>query len=354
MRDERYMSQEDGREYEGSMPGRYEEYGEPTEQPQAYEERPARPARGERPVRPQRRPREAQPSPSGRSSKAAGALGNAAGAVADVFGGLAEKVRSLSANRAQGRLDIESDDYLGVGAPCRVCGNPVDRLQVKCPHCGARVRPLYKQATFWIAVAVAVVLVVVLSVSINSCKLQQASNSAATPSAASTSAFLQEAVTQAQATLDAQTTSHEYTRLSAHKLQDAVDAAQSALASGTASGQEISDASAALTEATAGLARTVDTSGYEWPYATDFTANMDSYVGKQIALTGTVAYVDQPADGSLGWSQITLSDGTALGIGVYASDCQSGLEVGKDVTVYGVLNTDGTTYAFWTDRVDVF
>ena len=165
---------------------------------------------------------------------------------------------------------------------------------------------------------------------------------------------LQTAITEAQTILNDQIASHGYTRLSAFKLQQAVDTANGVLASSNVNSQAISGAAKALSEAVAGLVRVVDISGYDWPYVADFTASMDSYLGKQIALTGTIASVDMPDDGSLGWSQITLENGSTLGIGVYSADCSGQLVEGKQATVYGVLNSDGAAYAFWTDRVDVF
>lgn len=349
MRDDEQTMYEGDREYADYSDAQPYEYGT-----QARAER----ADGDRRVREGRpegraRSRGAASAPQGGANKASAALGSAAGAVAGVFGGLAEKVRGLNANRAQGRTQIEEDDYLGVGAPCRLCGNPVDHLQSVCPHCGARVRPLYKQAPFWIGVAVLVVVIVILTLSIGSCKAGQAGNSGPAATAASVSATLQAEVTQAEAILDGQASSHEYTRRSAFVLQEATDVANSLLGVQDASTQVLSDAESSLSAALNGLMKT-DTSGCEWPYVDDFVADMGAYLGKQIALTGTVSYVDVPADGSLGWSQITLSDGTTLGIGVYASDCQGDLAVDKQVTVYGVLNSDGTTYAFWADKVEVF
>ena len=353
MRDEQYTMGENSEGYAGAQGGRYEEYGYAPQEGQNYAERRPGTERAPRQAG-EGRSRGRASAQQGGAGKVSGALGNAAGAVAGVFGGLASKVHDLSSNRVKGKLDIEADDYLGVGAPCRMCGSPVDRLQVRCPHCGARVRPLHTQPTFWIGVAVLVALVVVLSLAIGSCKSEQAGSANIPSGAATTSASLQTMVNEAQTVLDAQATSHTYTRLSAFKLQQAVDAAKDVVASDSANNQQIAEASTALSEATAGLSKVLDTSSYEWPYATDFSANMDAYLGKQVALTGTVTYADWPEDGSLGWSQITLGDGTTLGIGVYPSDAQSQLEEGKEVTVYGVLNSDGQSYAFWCDKVEVF
>ena len=352
MRDEQYTMDENGEGYTGSQPGRYEEYGYAPQQGQGYVDR--RPGT-ERPARQARegRARSGAPVQQNGTSRARSAAGNVVGAVAGAFGGLADKVHAFSSNRVKGRLDIEADDYLGVGTPCRMCGSPVDRLQVRCPHCGARLRPLHTQPTFWIGVAVLVLLVVVLSLAIGSCKSEQAGSPSVSQNVAVTAETLQTAVADAETTR-AEQSSHVYTRLSAFKAQEAVDAAKAVATSGTATAQELSDASKNLADAMSGLVRVVDTSSYEWPYATDFTANPESYLGKQIALTGTVSSVDLPDDGSLGWSQITLDDGSTLGIGVYASDSQAQFEEGKEVTVYGVLNSDGTNYAFWCDKVEVF
>lgn len=350
MRDERYVPYDDGRGYAAPDAGQYTEYGDPAVQNEAGRERPAR----------QPRPRRTPPAPQGGLNRAVevvvGVAGGVVGAVGNLFGGVAGKVRSFSASRAQGRVQIEDDDYLGVGAPCRMCGNPVDRLQARCPHCGARVKPVYRQVPFWIGVAVLVALVVVLTMAITSCKTEQANNPgpAAEAPVATTPDELQKMVTEAENTLAAQAVSHEYTRLSAFKAQQAVDAAKNVLSSGTASEQMISDASKSLSAAVAGLTRVAEDSAYTWPYASDVMANLDSYLGKQIALAGKVTYADWPADGTPGWSQMTLTDGSTLGIGVYPADAQSQFAIGQDITVYGVLNTDGTTYAFWADKVEVF
>ncbi len=356
MRDEQYTMGEDAEGYAGTQGGQYEDYGYAPQQQQQERGYADRRQAAERPTR---QPREAR-SRSGAPARQNGAgaarnvLGNVAGAVTGAFGGLTSKIHDLSADRVRGKLDIEADDYLGVGAPCRMCGSPVDRLQVRCPHCGARTRPLHTQPTFWIGVAVLVLLVVVLSLAIGSCKSEQAANpGASTHVTATTAEALQTAVADAETTL-ADQASHVYTRLSAFKAQEAIDAAKDVATSSNATEQEISDASKNLLDAMSGLVRVVDTSSYEWPYATDFTANPDAYLGKQIAMTGTVSSVNVPADGSLGWSEITLNDGSTLGIGVYASDVQADLEVGKEVTVYGVLNSDGSSYAFWCDKVEVF
>ena len=100
------------------------------------------------------------------------------GAVAGLGRSAVSKIPRPTPKAPQASVSYNDGDFLGSGIPCRVCGNPVDQAQVRCPHCGAYVKPLYKSLPFWVLVAVAVVLVVLLSLAINSCRSAEPVNPA--------------------------------------------------------------------------------------------------------------------------------------------------------------------------------
>ena len=77
------------------------------------------------------------------------------GAVAGLGRSAVSKIPRPTPKAPQASVSYNDGDFLGSGIPCRVCGNPVDQAQVRCPHCGAYVKPLYKSLPFWVLVAVA-------------------------------------------------------------------------------------------------------------------------------------------------------------------------------------------------------
>jgi hypothetical protein len=271
-----------------------------------------------------------------------------------------ERTRPAEPRRA--RSASNGDDYLGVGAACRVCGNPVDESQSRCPHCGAFVRPLYTSVPFWIAVAVCLALVIVLSATITSCRSTgddaqvpsqavdadqdgattdgqdgagDAPASDASSSGTDTSA-LQYALTNAQFVLDASANSHSYTYSSLRNLQAAVDAAQAVLDAPTSTADEIAAAAQSVSDVlNGGLATVLDEGAYPQPLYSDL---LSTYVGQQVSVSGTVTSVTVGEDGI---TTVVFDKDDYEGYSVYAQ-CYSWM-VGDSLAVgmnFEVCGTD--------------
>ncbi len=321
------------------------------EQP-AYEEEPA--------PRAQRAPRrDSASSRSGRQPAAApqgnpvlGALKTAGGAVASAVGGLIE---GISARRAQSHAVVyEQGDYTGTGTACRMCHNPVDHMQSRCPHCGAFVHPLYKRPVFWVAVVIFVALVVILTMALSSCK-SEGTGTGGAPAAATSTADLQTLIDTAEATLTEQSQSHPYTRFTAYNLRQAVTAAENAVADTSTSASALAEVATNLSNAQAAVLSI--TSTYDWPTFSDLVANPANNSTKQVALSATVVSIGEVQSNSLCSMVIQDPSNSDNQLTVYYypyTDQTSDFSAGATVSVYGEFVYDGTNMALWADKVEVF
>ena len=294
------------------------------------------------------------------------------GAVAGLGRSAVSKIPRPTPKAPQASVSYNDGDFLGSGIPCRVCGNPVDQAQVRCPHCGAYVKPLYKSLPFWVLVAVAVVLVVLLSLAINSCRSAEPVNPApvanpgnaaqegdpgsAPNTAPADKGALQAAVSSAQASLDAQATTHTYTAYSANALQAAVDAANQVLSNAGASDEEVSNAATAVSDAMAHLVNPLAESDYPWVDYGDLVANLGAYVGQQVVVNGTTQSVSVDDATGLTTAVIavagTPSDLVYVQFGPGVAD--GTVDVTVDITAMGTVsgNQDGYPVVL-ADRVQI-
>lgn len=332
---------------ERPVPAAQEEYED--EQP-VYDERPAQRASGRVPS--QGRAGRQQAAPASQGNPVLGALKTVGGAVAGVVGGLVE---GISARRAQAHAVVyEQGDYTGTGSPCRMCGNPVDHQQSRCPHCGSFVHPLYKRPKFWVAVVVLVAVVVVLTMALSSCKSETAGsgNTATTVSSASE---LQTLIDAAEATLTEQSQTHPYTRFTAYNLRQAVTAAESAVADTSSTAATLSEVATNLSTAQAAILSITAT--YDWPTFSDLVANPANNSTKQVALNATVVSVGEAQ--SNGLCSMVIQDpsnaDTQLTVYYYPwNDVTGEFSAGSTVNVYGEFVYDGTNMALWADKVEAF
>ena len=371
MRDDRYEAYDDGQaqpyqggwneggadyapaenEYQGGTQGDARARGARVDAGRAAE-RPGAPQglRSARTSAPRQRS-QAQNAASNAGNAVLGGLKAAGSAVAGAFGNAAHAVSSRAAQvRA---VEYEEGDYVGSGAPCRVCGRPVDHLQARCPHCGALARPLYQRSTFWIAVVVLVALVVVLTLAIGSCKANQPAAPGA-PAGVSATDDLQKLVDTAEASLTEQRNSHPYTRYTAYNLRQAVTAAEKVIADTSATSDARSEAAAGLTNAQAALLTLA--SDYEWPvFGENLLDSPATWSTKQVALNCNVVSVEVAADGGL--SSMVIADpndeANQLTVYFYTVDITNTFDVGSNVNVYGEFVYDGTNMALWADKVEV-
>lgn len=272
----------------------------------------------------------------------AGAAKRVGSAVTGLFANRASRQprSSQAARPSRGAAMTDGGDYLGVGEACRACGKPVEHGQLRCPHCGAFVKPLYQNLVFWIAVVVLVVLVVVLSIGINSCRSNAGGSD--TPavqggsSAGSDGSALATAVANAQSTLDAQETSRTYTRYSLNNLQHVVSAANAVLADETSTDEAIASALAEVNEALEGLVE-IAADAPRIDYA-EVAANLSAHLGEQVSLNGTVQEVGTGEDGVVSMS-VAVSGDTAqiVYVNFESQDAEGVPEAGSDCTATGTV-----------------
>lgn len=255
------------------------------------------------------------------------------GAVSGLFSRASRPDRSGQPVRPEANRD--AGDYLGVGFACRSCGNPVDETQTRCPHCGAFVRPLYLNPVFWVSVVAAVLCVVGLTLAINSCKpVAGPGNDPAVGEAG-----LASAVQNAQSTLAAQVSARAYTRYSLNGLTSALSEASAVLDNEKATDDQISQAIQKLGDATSALTPLLGgTESYPWPGFGDLSTNSSSYMGKQIAVNGTVQDVGNGADGAVSLALAVEGDPSMIVyVNFTASDAAAIPTVGNDCNAYGVV-----------------
>ncbi len=295
------------------------------------------------------------------------------GAVSGAASGLVSNIKSAAGNARRGAsaqqaargerperaergasLRSEGEDYRGVGAPCRVCGNPVDSAQSRCPHCGAFVRPLYTNVVFWIAVGALALIIALLSIGITSCSSTGADGTSPSAQSQDPRTALQSVVTTAQSTLDAQSADRTYTRYSLSALSDAVTNANTVLSDANATDDQMSQATQAISTATLGL--TALATDYQWPTYSDLTSNTSSYIGQQVAVTGTCLFVNDWGDGSLSTALGSADTGETIVYADYTLAQVNGtLAQGSSFNVYGVLtglSSDGVP-VIYVDTIDV-
>ena len=252
----------------------------------------------------------------------------------------AGRASSAPGRPARAAAVSEGGDYLGVGLPCRLCGNPVDSDQTRCPHCGAFVKPLYTNVFFWVSVAVLVGLVVLLSLSINSCKstpsIEQLMDDPTSVSTAEVRGVLATAVLDAQATLTAQEANRTYTHYSLDNLESKVGDAKAVAESETSTNSQVVAASQALSNAVASLAPIATDSTA--PAYGDLVAAPDSYVGKQISVSGVVKTA-VAADGGMTLTEVYVAGNTSqvACVNLYDADATSTIAEGSSIVAYGTM-----------------
>lgn len=297
---------------------------------------------------------EARRRPVGRSNRNGG---NVIGRIGDAVGGLVRRRGSSSRDvergvRAPSREAMDNGDYLGTGMPCRVCGNPVDNTQARCPHCGAFVRPLYQQVPFWIAIVVLIALVVVLAVVINSCSSSEDGGTA--PTASQNTDALSSAVASAQEAIDGQAVDRTVTRYSLQTLREALAQANDIMAEGEAvTDEQIAAAVQSVNSAISGLTPLAES--YPWPTYEELTTPVDAMVGQQVAVSGTYQAAAVGDDGSVMSSMALSGDANCIVYVQYTSaETATELTEGDDFTAYGtVVGSEGGVPIIWADRVEV-
>ena len=371
MRDDRYEEYDNGyaapyqeQRYDdgnGYDPGMQEREAAPQREPREPRvrgERPVRESTGRRPARdgvdagqrPAPARRQEQAPVAGAGNPVLNGLKAAGGAVAGAFSGVAGAVSSrVAQSRA---VEYEDGDYVGTGAPCRMCGHPVDHLQSRCPHCGTLVRPVTQRTSFWVAVIVLVALVVVLTLAIGSCKANQAGDPG-TPAVSSDVTQLQTLVDDSNAALDEQRETHPYTRYTAYNLRQAVTAAETVLDDTSATSSQRSEAYSNLNNAKGALLTLATT--YEWPvFGENLLTEPVKWSTKQVGLNCTVASINMADDGGL--SSMVVSDpnnaANQLTVYFYPVDIKSSYDVGSNINVYGEFVYDGTNMALWADKIE--
>lgn len=291
---------------------------------------------------------------------------NGARRLGDAFSGLREAAAARMPRPAPrpSRAEAvrgEDGDYLGVGDPCRVCGNPVDRTQDRCPHCGAFVRPVYQHLGFIAAVVAAVVAIVLLSLAVSSCKsTPTADPTVVNPDdptgvvvAPGDKSALTAAAASAQAILDAHPTTHTYTGYSIRNLQAAVNAANAVINNANATDAEVAQAAQAVSDAMGALVNPLG--DYPWPMYDDLVANLAGYIGQQVAINGTTQEI---VTDEFGMSTATMAvsgdPSCPVYIQYYADALNGELYVGSDFTALGTVSGDlnGAPLIF-ADHIDV-
>lgn len=268
----------------------------------------------------------------------AGAARAVGGAVSGLVGRISSGRRQAAARGgARGASPrSEGGDYLGTGEPCRVCGNPVDPSQSRCPHCGAFVRPLYRSVPFWIAVAVLVAVVALLTAGLSSC-VQSREGDGGPGQGASVStgrAALESAVASAQEVLDAQQASRTYTRYTLASLESAVAAANAVLADPASTDEQCQASAQQVSAAVSALAERV--TDPEWPSYEALTAYGTVDLGHQVAVNGTVQEISEAQDGTLSMSIAVSGDPSLIVyVNFSAADAASIPSVGQDVNAVG-------------------
>ncbi len=279
------------------------------------------------------------------------------GAVGGFVGNISSRVRGSASDTSTttrsgrtvptGTAQDENGDYLGVGHPCRVCGNPVDDSQTRCPHCGAFVRPLYTNVWFWVALVVLVAIIVLLAVGINSCV---SSNKAEEPAVVEEpeievpdTTALGTAVSSAQAILADQQNARSATRLSLRHLQEAVTNAETVLSDSTSTNEQITAAADQISSALAGFESLAE--NYAWPSYVDMTMPTDNMLGEQVAVSGQCQWIVYNEGSGTMTAALAMDNNPDLPVYIefYNEDADTDVLEGGDYAAYGVIvgNSDG-------------
>ena len=256
--------------------------------------------------------RGAQPTPTGVAGvlgKAADVARSAVGAVSGAAGSVASRVRGGESDARGARVRTASErsgvpyggepmsgsssrDYLGTGNPCVRCGKPVDPSEPRCPHCGALQKPFYTNPVFLVPIVVLLALVIVLTIAINSCAGKTSGptsgTSTVTPASDELKSQLASKISEAQQYLSDNTSLHIYTAATASDLETATAKAVSVNNSSSAGEEDVTNAINAITDAENALVQVGSFNTVEWPWYDPLMQSIDSYVGTQIAMTGTI------------------------------------------------------------------
>lgn len=272
------------------------------------------------------------------------------------------RVPKPAARSPRAEVTRDDGDYLGVGNPCRVCGNPVDPTQIRCPHCGAFVRPLYQHIGFIVAIVVAIVAIVLLSLAISSCKgtapaepgpTNPGTDPAATVAPTGDKSALTAATASAQAVLDANPSTHTYTAYSIANLQAAVNNANAVINNPDATDEEVAQAAQSVSDAMGALVNPL--ADYPWPMYADLVADIPGFIGHQIAINGTTQTIETDANGLNTATMAVSGDSTCIVYIQYYGDALNGeLYPGSDFTALGTVTGDlNGLPVILADQVDV-
>ena len=294
------------------------------------------------------------------------------GAVAGLGRSAVSKIPRPTPKAPQASVSYNDGDFLGSGIPCRVCGNPVDQAQVRCPHCGAYVKPLYKSLPFWVLVAVAVVLVVLLSLVINSCRSAEPVNPAPVanpgnaaqegdPALLPTPPLPTRGRSRRQFRARRRAWTPRLRRILTRPIAPThcrrlVDAANQVLSNAGASDEEVSNAATAVSDAMAHLVNPLAESDYPWVDYGDLVANLGAYVGQQVVVNGTTQSVSVDDATGLTTAVIAVagnpSDLVYVQFGPGVAD--GTVDVTVDITAMGTVsgNQDGYPVVL-ADRVQI-
>ncbi len=225
------------------------------------------------------------------SSSVGNRVSRVRGSSSSASGSRTARTSARTARTVAGQPAASGSDYLGEGPSCKRCGRPVDPSQTRCPHCGAFVRPPYKNPVLIGALAIIVVLIVVFCILINSCSSAPQAGEEPTPQVTATEAStneLQTTLDNARQYLSDNATGHVYTAASIQDLEAATSAAQALLTSQNYSTEEAEAATQAINDSMNSLVILTSFSLLTDPWYDPLMADIDSYMGQQISMSGII------------------------------------------------------------------
>ncbi|MBR2834532.1 MAG: hypothetical protein IKE43_02290 [Coriobacteriales bacterium] len=224
-------------------------------------------------------------------NKVAAVASSVAGSVSSFFSGIVEK---FSGSKAAS-VKPNPDDYMGTGDACRICGNPVDRTQIRCPHCGAFKKSIFTNPLFIGVCAGLLILVILLTIALNSCSTDSDTTPATGPLAGmNTAAFnddqkaLAQAILNADATYTREITKTNYTVYSLERLRSAVVSSTVVLANANSSAEALNTATSQLTLVNDSLVSRPGDNGYVPMQYGVIVNDTESYVGTLTTAFGTI------------------------------------------------------------------
>lgn len=282
---------------------------------------------------------------------------NAIHSVGSAAGNAASRIRGARGPQDDGDQDFAptryGSDYLGTGEPCHRCGRPVERGQMRCPHCGSMQSPFYTNPYLMAPLVVALVLIVVLTIVFSSCAPSggtpnsggtQGGDTGAAASSESIEMLNSMVTTANDQYVTANATSHTYTDESILYVRAALSAAESVASSESPTQKDVEGAISTLRGSLDQLVQRTPYAELTWPYYDDLNANIDTYADAQVAMSGVVLSTEPIAEGNRAYIAIS-GDTTCIVSLSYGSDIQSNTAVSEGITIdFGGVVTGPTTY----------